>query len=216
MDNQTRAGLPRAFLAALINTSTEYRQSVVLDLYEAFLGRPADPGGFDQFVSFLEAGARNEDVMAALLSSGEYFVNWGGGNNEDFLFSLYFDLLGRGPDPTGFNGFRTLLNAGAPRSVIAYALLNSNEFRSRLVGSFYEQLLHRTADAGGRNFYVSMLGAGVPDEIVIDYLVGSDEYFNRAQGSLVPATVNASSSRARPTDPVRRPHPRLALVPARK
>jgi hypothetical protein len=39
------AGLPRAFLAALINTSDEYRQNMVVDLYESLLRRSPDPGG---------------------------------------------------------------------------------------------------------------------------------------------------------------------------
>jgi hypothetical protein len=54
------SGFSRAFFAALVNTSTEYRENVVFGLYESVLERPADPGGLQLFVSLLSHGARNE------------------------------------------------------------------------------------------------------------------------------------------------------------
>jgi hypothetical protein len=91
--------------------------------------------------------------MTALVSAAEYYENIGGANTDDYLIALYGDLLGRAPDSTGFDGFGTLLDAGAPRSVIAYALLNSIEFRANLV----DQRLPASAPSRSRSRRAQLL-----------------------------------------------------------
>ena len=46
---------------------------LVNGFYQRFLGRAADPGGLSAFVGALDAGMREEDVVAIIMGSDEYF-----------------------------------------------------------------------------------------------------------------------------------------------
>jgi hypothetical protein len=59
-------------VAAVVLGSTEYRQNLVEGYYSRYLHRPADAGGLNGFVAALNQGARDQDVIAAILSSLEY------------------------------------------------------------------------------------------------------------------------------------------------
>ena len=187
-------GFPRAFVSAIINTSTEYREVLVSDIYGALLRRDADPAGLEGFVSFLSRGGRDEDVIAAVLGSEEYFDLTH--SHSAFLTLLYSDLLGRAPDPAGFDQFLSLMFGGMPRGAVASAILHSPEYYAAFVDSLYAGLLHRAADGPGRTLFATLLQQGTTYEMVLNHFIASAEYFNRAQSSLVPSSV-AATTRAR-------------------
>jgi hypothetical protein len=60
-------------VAAALLASTEYRQQLVQADYQRFLLRPADSSGLAAFLGALQGGARDEDVLAALAGSAEYW-----------------------------------------------------------------------------------------------------------------------------------------------
>ncbi|HVC92094.1 MAG TPA: DUF4214 domain-containing protein, partial [Pirellulales bacterium] len=82
VDHQTRVffdtamanGATPAQVAALIFGSEEYRRDLVSGWYEQFLDRPADPLGVDAFVGELADGQRDEQIIAELVASDEYFA----------------------------------------------------------------------------------------------------------------------------------------------
>src|SRR5207253_9455104 len=59
------SGMTRTQAAAVIFSSTEYRQRLVQGYYESFLQRPADAGGLNSFVGALQAGSTDEEVIAS-------------------------------------------------------------------------------------------------------------------------------------------------------
>jgi hypothetical protein len=63
---------PTAVAQALINTS-EARSALVSGLYQRYLHRPADPTGLASFSSALARGMRDEQLIAYLVGSSEYF-----------------------------------------------------------------------------------------------------------------------------------------------
>jgi hypothetical protein len=68
----TSGGTPAQVVTAIV-TSAEYRQNLVQSYYQRFLHRTAEPGGLAAWVADLQGGARDEAVIAGIISSQEYF-----------------------------------------------------------------------------------------------------------------------------------------------
>ena len=175
------SGVSRTQVALDIMASGEYLKRVVDELYLKYLQRPADPTGEAMFVSDLQMGVTIEQVIAAIAGSPEYFQNRGGGTNAGFLNALFQDVLGRPPDPAGFNLFMQDLAQGVSRTAVAAAMLASTEYQKDLITAFYEQLLDRSPDSGGLNTWLQKLQSGQTDQQVMAGMIGDagNEYFNK-------------------------------------
>ena len=55
-------------------------------------------------------------------------------------------------------------------------LVDSLEYRTRLVRAAYLDYLGRPADAAGEAYWLSLLAAGYSFEQVLSWIIGSDEY----------------------------------------
>ncbi len=190
--------LGRGGAALLIMSSPEYDLDIVQGLYARLLGRSMDQQGLG-YVGALQQGVIRERVIGAILGSGEYFTNRGGGTDLGFLKALYQDVLHRDLDSVGQSQFGALLAKGASRADVAVMVLQSREARQTLVGNLYQELLRRSADAAGRDAWVSLLEHGGTVEDIIAGLIGSDEYYyldrsDRAGGGLPLDPVQVSGS----------------------
>jgi hypothetical protein len=67
-------GTTRTAVALSVLTSTEGRQVLGKSLYQQFLHRAADPVGLQTAVNVLAGGGTDEDVIALLVGSSEYFA----------------------------------------------------------------------------------------------------------------------------------------------
>jgi hypothetical protein len=65
--------LTRGTIAAMVFSSLEYDQNIVQVYYQSFLHRQADSSGLTSFASGLQQGELDQDVIAAILSSQEYY-----------------------------------------------------------------------------------------------------------------------------------------------
>lgn len=126
-----------------IEQSLEYRTDEVQSLYQELLHRPGEATGVGLFTTFLGAGGTVEQVAAIMAGSPEYYLNRGGGTSDGFLDALYGDVLGRAVDPAGRAFFDSLLAQGTNRTLVAFSLLSSTEYRQDLVQRIYQQYLHR-------------------------------------------------------------------------
>jgi glucose/arabinose dehydrogenase len=68
------SGASTRSVAEALLVSAEARQFLVRKWYGEYLHRAADPGGLGFFAGLLGAGGRDEQVMAALVASEEYFA----------------------------------------------------------------------------------------------------------------------------------------------
>jgi hypothetical protein len=100
--------------------------------------------------------------------------------NAVYVNLLYEQLLARPADAGGLSGWVTLLTQGTPRSQVAAAIEQSQEYRTRLVDNLYTSLLARPADAAGEAGFVQALASGTTIEQVKAIMLGSPEYFQRA------------------------------------
>ena len=87
--------------------------------------------------------------------------------------SLYQELLGRAPDPTGIAA-----NAGASADTIRESILSSPEYNNQNVNTIYQDLLGRAPDPTG-----IAANAGATPEQIRQSIFGSAEYQNQAPPS---------------------------------
>jgi streptogramin lyase len=101
-------GMSETAIAYLFASSPEREAQRIAADYENFLGRPPEAGIVPLWVAAFEGGLKNEGVIANFVGSPEYFQKHGD-NVADWLYSVYNDVLGRDPDPAGYQGWLTIL-----------------------------------------------------------------------------------------------------------
>lgn len=72
-DAALAAGVTRAQVAAVIFGTLEYDRVTVGIYYDRYFHRTADPGAVDTWGNYLHAGNRDEQLVAILLASAEYY-----------------------------------------------------------------------------------------------------------------------------------------------
>jgi streptogramin lyase len=135
-----------------IEHSAEAYAHLLRTWYMHFLGRTTPPSDSEiqGFVNAFQAGATEEQVLAALLSSQE-FLNYAntslissGTPNERFVSALYLLLLNRSPTSAEIQGWVAQLPVLGPQG-IASTFLSSAEYRGDIIRSYYTALLHRSS-----------------------------------------------------------------------
>jgi surface antigen len=183
--NKLAGGESRQQLALEIEAGAEYRTRLVQTMYTTFLHRSADPRGLNGWIAQLQNGAPDEQVLASIIGSDEYYSR-AGGTTGAFLSRVYQDVLHRAIDASGLAAWSGMLAQGKSRAQAANSILTSTEARQKLVQGYYLQFLHRAADPGGLNLWLAQLQNGASDEQVLAGIVGSDEYFNKIARSACP------------------------------
>lgn len=67
-------GASRAQIANIVFGGDEYRRDLVDDWFEHYLDRPSDPASQTLFFNQLKAGLSDEQVIAQLLASDEFYA----------------------------------------------------------------------------------------------------------------------------------------------
>lgn len=165
-------------VAQLWQTADAYGRRVD-QLYQSILRRPADAAGRAEHVNRMLAGASEDEIALAMITSTEYQQRYQ--SNAAFVDALYRDVLKRAPDAAGRAGWTSVLNQGRSRSDVARSFLTSDEHYLRVIDGFYTSLLGRAADAAGRSFYLGQFRSGVlTTAAAAERMIASDEYFARA------------------------------------
>jgi|GEM_PF-3336837 len=133
-------------LTSSVAVQADYR-TAVQQLYVAYFGRPADPGGETNFmaalaaagapssIAGLEAAYRTNATVRALVdafgTSQESKDLYGSGDTRAFVTAIYGNLLGRAPDDEGLTFWADAIDQGqltrgnAALSIMAGALANT-------------------------------------------------------------------------------------------
>ncbi len=100
------------------------------------------------------------------------------------VYALYADLLGRGPDPTGLEGWSAALLSGVSQSALVSSLTASDEYISRRVATAYQQVLGRGPDPTGAASWLQAVRSGqLSVDAVTRRLVDSDEFYASTGGT---------------------------------
>ena len=101
---------------------------------------------------------------------------------QNFIDSVYQDLLHRPADPAGLAAYLFVFDSGGSAFDVAHAIDTTQEYYTDLVGSYYQSYLNRAPDAGS-NALVALLMVGGADAVAQADLLGSPEYLiNRGAG----------------------------------
>lgn len=163
--------------------STEYRNVLVKNYFQSLMKRAPTAAELTTYTGLLANGATDQSVIAQIVTLSEYVVNAtnGTGNNSLWLNQVYLDLLGRPRDVASSQGYLTgLANGTLTRLGVVNSILNSIEYKNRLITSFFMQFLGRNPNAGELSLYVGMLSSGKTNEGIIALLLDSNEYFLRS------------------------------------
>jgi hypothetical protein len=190
--------------ALAIVTSPEGLGQVVRQEYSSLLRRSADAGaGF--WFNVLAGGGRDQDLVAGLVSSPEYFTRLQPQQNvpalQSWITHTYQDVLGHSPDGTGLSFWTGVLQGGATRIDVMEKIVHSSEFIFKEVSDAYHLILHRGADPVGLNSGAQFLGSGGTLEQLKANLMGSVEYYFSRGGGTDGGFVTAVLSDALDTPP---------------
>jgi hypothetical protein len=174
-----RGVLTRGQAVTIVLGSPEYHSDEVQRLYQQFLRRSAESAGLAGWSAFLDHGGTMEQLEAFILGSPEYYSVRGNGTPLGFLTALYSDLLNRGLDPIGQQGWSAELAAGISPTRVALQVLSSAEAEQNLVSGWYMEFLRRPPDTIGLEGYTLALQNGAGDELVLMAILSSDEYYGR-------------------------------------
>lgn len=180
---------PRQNIAESLVTSVEYRSNLVQRMYQQFLGRAADPQDLNGSVFLLQNGNTDEQVLANILASPEYFTNHFS-NNTTFVTGLYNDLFSRAPTPAETEASTNRLDAGTVGGFqVAFELLRTVEYAAIRVQSMFQQYLGRPATPVDTQAFVGLIAQGGTNEVMIAVIIISNEYFTKATSAAGTDTV---------------------------
>ena len=110
--------------------------------------------------------------------------------NDLWLDRLYRDTLKRTVDQAALDFFGTKLKGGASRADVALLVLQSVEYRTRLVQSFYQAFLKRLPSGSELASWLGLLGSA-SEETVEAQILGSGEYAASRGGGTDDGFLNA-------------------------
>jgi hypothetical protein len=116
-------------------------------------------------------------VIAATLASTPQQAESQLDTHHDFLTAAYRDLLGREPDPGGYEYWLGLLNEGVPASAVAQAIGDADEQRRLVVTQAYDRVLHRDPDGEGLAFWAADMIDRSAEIELYSLFFASPEYF---------------------------------------
>ncbi len=125
---------------------------LVVSWYERYLER--SPGGGEEqfFVGQLLAGVPQEQVLAQMLASDEYFL-LSGGTNEGFVQRLFTQLLGFPPRPDEVSVYVETVIPRLGRGGAALLVVTSLDHRRQEVIALYDELFHRSVPLDAIDFW---------------------------------------------------------------
>jgi len=176
--NQLGSGATNQQVADAIWNTPEHRGRQVDGFYQRFFLRQPDAPGRQFWTVQMVSGMTEEAVMAALLTTAEY--NFLHSANQQFVNSIYQNVLNRASDTNGRNFWTNALNNGTmTRLQVVTNLINSNEHHTLVVRGYYQTYLRRQPDTQGLLFWVTMLDQRfLTQGQVATRLLATPEYYN--------------------------------------
>ncbi|MBK9178161.1 MAG: DUF4214 domain-containing protein [Acidimicrobiales bacterium] len=100
----------------------------VARLYQAFFFRAPDWDGFWYWMGVYDRGVPLGQIADGFTYSAEFLSTYGGLSNEDFVWLVYLNVLGRDPDPGGYGYWVDQLYRGLPWGWMMVEFSESPEF----------------------------------------------------------------------------------------
>jgi hypothetical protein len=156
--------------------SVENYTNLIIQDYQQLLGRTPAQSEINPWVSVMQRGVTDEQVLAGFLASAEYFQRVGG-TNKAFVDSVYQNVLNRPADAGGEGFWLQQLTNGKSRTFVATGFATSGEHEGALVQADYQRYLGRSASAGELAGWVAQIQRGQTQENVAAFFATSNEAF---------------------------------------
>ncbi len=177
------SGENRSRISSSLATSSVYVGFFVDSIYQSVFGRAADPAGRDYWTERIVGGVTPAEVAILFYGSEEFYSSSGG--VAAYVTRLYQEILGREPEPDGFEFWVDQVEVNDDRLGIADSFYSSIESRRRRVADLYRRFLDREPDDAGLEYWAEQLL--VEDDLELAaFLSGSEEYLNRALARFAP------------------------------
>jgi len=122
-----------------------YDQTVALDteavggqafrVYKAAFNREPDQGGLGFWIAQMDSGMNMVEVAARFIDSNEFRAMYGTSpTDEQYLTKVYQNVLGRNPEPTGYNWWLNEIRTN-PEKTRAKVLADFSESAENKVGT---------------------------------------------------------------------------------
>ena len=136
--------------------SPEHARMRVNALYNQYLRRPADAEGRDGKVEqIVNEGASDTDIAVAMLTSLEFHREHL--SDSAFVIAVFERAHGRQPTSQELSARFFQLQGGTARSVVAEAIIDTQEGNFNVVENLYDKLLEREADFGGSVHFTNQI-----------------------------------------------------------
>jgi autotransporter-associated beta strand protein len=178
---------PRDTALAILQTPEAVGRFVRLQ-YEKLFGREPD-GAPNFWFTALQQGTRDETFLTAMIASDEYFMRGAPFHNTQaqekaWISQVYVDVLGHAIDAAGQASWFNALEHGTPRLQITEQVVNSADYRNRLINKLFQTLLNRAPSGNDLSVYQNYLLQGQTVEQLKATIMGSAEYyFGRGGGT---------------------------------
>ena len=180
--------------------SNEYATNLVQSAYQHYLGRNADANDATYWASRLGADVRDEQFVAAIVASDEFYVA-AGGTDAAWIAAAYQATLGRAALPADVQRAAAALALGIPRDVVALAITSSVEYERQIVNADYEQYTHAAPDSKDWTNWATQLATGQSTaESLASQLMSGNTYYDLQTGvppSVVPVPADFSAWQVR-------------------
>ncbi len=155
-------------------------------LYFAYFNRIPDYGGLLAHVGAIKGGTPLADVSESFAQSQEFQDTYGSLNNEEFVTTVYQNVLNRDPDDAGLQNWKDQLDSNSiTRGQMMIGFSESAEFKdknsnSTFVTMMYIGLLRRSPELGGFEHWKRVLESGASrQDLIEDLFYLQPEYHNR-------------------------------------
>ena len=154
-------------------------------LYLSFFNRIPDYGGLLFQVGQFRSGVGLAAIAQNFSNSPEFTSRYGALTDDQYINLVYQNVLGRAPDPQGYDFYFTRLQSGAlTRGQMMIGFSESPEFQLLMaeevyVIAVYVGMLRRAPEPAGLDFYVDQIEGGAPSNSIINGFLGSPEYRSR-------------------------------------
>ncbi len=171
---------PQRFgVSETIATSTEGRRALILNSYSTLLRRSPLDQEIANWLNLLQGGLREEQMIAVMVGSAEYFLRQANNDNTTWLDRAYQDLLGRARGASETALLTPLLGGQLSRQQVTDAIIGSVEYRRKVVNEYFRTYLGREGSLPEIDVLVNELARGARQTQVQATVLASSEYYQR-------------------------------------
>jgi hypothetical protein len=162
-----------------VNLDFNNRTESVASAFVAILDRAPANGGLTAYSNLMSQGNTLENVCDYILKTAEAQTLYGGKSNEQFVQSLFNNVLGRDAAAGGLNFYMSQLAAGTAKSFVAADIITNGLDKAHWSNGLYfgdslqrydEGLLFQNRTLAAQNYAITLQAQGGHNDVAAELL----------------------------------------------